>query len=291
MDCKKIEFCKIGKAEVSFQKENPKGIIIFFGGYFFGSFPILFYRNLLIKIKESGYTVVVFSYSLLSDHVEIAKTLFHDYVDTLGELEKIDDFYKDHKNYSWVAHSLGCEYIALLSLLSNNDSKNINDALEKVCNIFKEINEDATRKIFELSLQVKNKLSPIGEQTSVFIAPCFKPPTSGLQFLIKPTQQQTWNCIEEQKDTSFNLTSVISFTKDCIAGNGTQCQNCTFDLATKNSRKFSDVCFLVENLKLQDRNLWLELDGNHMTPICLNKKINLAESVVNLLNKQKSIAN
>lgn len=285
MECKKIEFCKIGKAKVSLQKENPKGIIIFFGGYFFGSFPTLFYRKFLTKIKESGYTVVVFSYSLLSDHVKIAKTLFDDYVDTLEELEKIDNFYKDHKNYSWVAHSLGCEYIALLSLLSNNDSKNINDPLENVCNIFKEINEDATRKIFELSLQKKNKLSQIGEQTSVFIAPCFKPPTSLLQFLIKPTQQQTWNCIEEQKDTSFNLTSVISFTKDCIAGSGTQCQKCTFDRATKNRKKCSDVCFLVEKLKLQDRNLWLELDGNHMTPICLNKKINLAESVVNLLKK------
>lgn len=298
MECKKIEFCKIGKAKVSLQKENPKGIIIFFGGYFFGSFPIIFYRKVLTQIKESGYTVVVFSYSLLSDHVKIAEILFQDYVDTLGELEKIDDFYKYHKNYSWVAHSLGCEYIALLILLSisKKDSKNINDindALEKICNIFKEINEDATRRIFELSLSLRgeNKLSQIGEQTSVFIAPCFKPPTSLLQFLIKPTQQQIWNCIEEKKDTLFNLTSVISFTKDCIAGNGSQCQECTFDLATKNSQKLSDVCFLVERLKLQDRNLWLELEGNHMTPICLNKKINLAESVVNLLNKQKSLAN
>jgi len=292
MDCKKIEFCKIGKAKVSFQKENPQGIIIFFGGYFFGSFPIFFYRRLLTKIKESGYTIVVLSYSLLSDHVEIAKTLFQDYVDTLKKLKEIDIFYNDHKNYSWVAHSLGCEYIALLSLLSNKDSENINGAPKEFCNIFKEINENATRKIFELSLErnkllslEKNKLLPMGEQKSVFIAPCFKPPTSLLQFLIKPTQQQTWNCIEDQKDSSFNLTSVIFFTKDCIAGSGTQCQECTFDRATKNHKKCSDVCFLVEKLKLKERGLWLELDGNHMTPIYMNNQINLANSIVSLLNK------
>jgi hypothetical protein len=298
MKCKNIEFIKIGKAQVSFHP-NPKGVIQFLGGYFFGTFPTYFYSNFLAGLKSHGYTIVVFAYTLSSDHLKVAQTLYESYKKTKEELKNIcsSDFYKEDKNYSWVAHSLGCEYIALLNLLSNNDKKekneqhDINSAMNNVCRIFKEINEDAVKRIFELSLELKNTLSPIGEQASVFIAPCFRPPTPLLQCIIKPTQEQMWDCIEEKKDTSFNLTSVISFTKDCTAGSGTQCQECTFDIATKNSQKCSDVCFLVEKLKLKDRDLWLELDGNHMTPIYMNNQINLAESIVNFLNKQKSIAN
>ncbi|KHG39982.1 hypothetical protein OA07_20305 [Aphanizomenon flos-aquae 2012/KM1/D3] len=100
-----------------------------------------------------------------------------------------------------------------------------------------------------------------------------------------------WHCIEEKKDTSFQLTSVISFTNDGIAGNGNKCQQCNFDIDTKYSQKCSDVCFLIEKLRLKNRDLWVELDGDHMTPIQMNNKINLAESVVNFLNKPKSTEN
>jgi hypothetical protein len=293
MKCEKIQFRQIGNAKVSLQ-ENPKGVIQFFGGYFFGTFPTCFYNKLLADLKSYGYTIVVFPYSLSSDHILVAETLFESHTNTLKELEKVDDFYKDHKNYSWVAHSLGCEYIALLNLLSNNDKNkrdNIASAINNVPTILTEINEDAVRRIFQLSLQLKNTLSPIGEQLSVFIAPCFRPPTSFLQCIIKPTQEQMWHCIEEKKDTSFQLTSVISFTNDGIAGNGNKCQQCNFDIDTKYSQKCSDVCFLIEKLRLKNRDLWVELDGDHMTPIQMNNKINLAESVVNFLNKLKSTEN
>ncbi|MEM6611021.1 MAG: DUF1350 family protein [Cyanobacteria bacterium P01_C01_bin.72] len=104
---------------------QPKGVIQFIGGAFFGSFPTVFYHYFLKKLYEAGYTIIVLPFRFTFDHWSVALQLLREHYDLrLKLIEQVIDLgynpeiYLQDANYRWVGHSLGCKYIMLLELLS-----------------------------------------------------------------------------------------------------------------------------------------------------------------------------
>ena len=104
---------------------EPKGVIQFIGGAFFGTFPTVFYRYLLQELFEEGYTIIALPFRFSFRHWSIAIDLLKEQEVLRQELSEIasrlgyrQDVYQDKANYFWLGHSLGCKYIALLEFLS-----------------------------------------------------------------------------------------------------------------------------------------------------------------------------
>jgi len=115
-----LRFEPLGFSWVAFHPQ-PKGVIRFIGGAFFGSFPTLSYRYFLETLFESGYTIVAIPFRFTFRHWSVALSLLEEQNELQNLLvEKAKaagydgKFYLENSNYFWVGHSLGCKYIALL---------------------------------------------------------------------------------------------------------------------------------------------------------------------------------
>ena len=118
---------------------EPKGVVYFIGGAGFGSFPTVFYRYILGRIFEDGYTVVALPFRFTLNHWSVAVNLVKE-AKPLREAIKAEaerrnsicgeEVYKNLDLYSnpekfreggyfWLGHSLGCKYVALLELLGD----------------------------------------------------------------------------------------------------------------------------------------------------------------------------
>lgn len=105
---------------------NPKGVIQFVGGAFFGTFgPMLFYRHLLQYFFEKSYTIILLPFSFSFDHYREAIFLVREQYHILPELVRLAilencdyQIYLKDSNYYWVAHSIGCKYVSLLEAFS-----------------------------------------------------------------------------------------------------------------------------------------------------------------------------
>jgi hypothetical protein len=113
---------------------QPKGVVQFIGGTFFGSLPTLFYRYFLQQLFEEGYTVIALPFRFTFRHWPIAIGLLKEQQILRTELTKIaqrlgyeSEIYQEPSSYFWVGHSLGCKYIALLEFLSDERYPNIVD--------------------------------------------------------------------------------------------------------------------------------------------------------------------
>lgn len=196
---------------------NPIGVIEFIGGALYGSLPNICYAHFLHTLFEAGYTIIALPFKFGFNHESIAKTLLLERNEVLAELN-----YPQNIPHFWVGHSLGCKYVILL------------EAYGAIMN-----------------------------QPSLLIAPDISDtkdavPFPGLaNFLDKinwganPTRKETQALV--QKSNLFNLTALISFEKDVIAG-------------TKNSPiDKSDVAWFIH--ELQDRKdghfLAQEIPGRH----------------------------
>lgn len=101
---------------------NPKGVIQFIGGAFFGTFfPMFFYRSLLQRLFDEEYTIVLLPFNFSFDHYAESGFLIREQYDIMPELVRRAIFegynykaYLSDRNFSWVGHSIGCKYIALL---------------------------------------------------------------------------------------------------------------------------------------------------------------------------------
>jgi hypothetical protein len=107
---------------------QPKGVVQFIGGAFFGTFfPMLFYRSLLQTIFDNGYTIVIYPFNFTFDHYAEAGFLIREQYNVIPEIVRIAtespgyEFtkYIDDKNYYWLGHSIGCKYISLLEGFSS----------------------------------------------------------------------------------------------------------------------------------------------------------------------------
>ncbi|BAT52140.1 unknown protein [Nostoc sp. NIES-3756] len=105
---------------------KPKGVIQFIGGAFFGTFaPMLFYRYLLRYLFDNGYTIILLPFNFTFDHYVEAGFLIKEEYEIIPELIRRAKFagydykaYLSDRNFSWIGHSIGCKYVALLEAFS-----------------------------------------------------------------------------------------------------------------------------------------------------------------------------
>ncbi|MBW4523820.1 MAG: DUF1350 family protein [Phormidium tanganyikae FI6-MK23] len=247
---------------------HPRGVVQFIGGAFFGSFPTVAYRYLLRSIFEAGYTVVALPFRFSFRHWSLAIELLKEQDALRQELAAIakhlnydHELYQDKTNYYWVGHSLGCKYIALLELLSSEQWQEILPHCVEAHQI-----EEVKQAIERLSMDSVS----IKGQPSLLLAPDISDTESAIpvRFLaqlldklklgVLQTRAQT-QCLIEQSDL-FNLTGLISFDRDTIAGS----------LANSQRQPLSqnDVLWFLFQLKQRHYPLLhQELAGKHLAPV------------------------
>ncbi len=101
---------------------QPKGVIQFIGGAFFGTFvPMLFYQHLLKTLFEQQYTIIILPFNFTFNHYEEAGFLIREQYEIIPELVRRSKLlgydchvYLNDTNFSWLGHSIGCKYISLL---------------------------------------------------------------------------------------------------------------------------------------------------------------------------------
>lgn len=245
---------------------NPKGIVQFIGGAFFGSLPTVFYRYFLKTVFDEGYTLIALPFRFSFRHWPIAISLLQEQQILRQEITKIaknlgydSKIYQDKSNYFWVGHSLGCKYITLLEFLSG---ENWEEIVEECVG-----GSEYQYRQIEDSLKTTGLERPsIKGQPSLLIAPDISDTESAIpkpiafvaRFLdrlglgVLPTKKQT-KCFIERSNL-FNLTALISFDKDTIAGN--------------KINKNLDVFWFIEQLKRRKLPvLDKEIPGKHLEPI------------------------
>lgn len=209
---------------------DPKGVVQFIGGAFFGTFPTLFYRALLQALYQSGYTVVALPFRFTFQHWSVAISLLREQealrqmiAERARKLGYKDDIYSKNECYQWVGHSLGCKYIALLEILADWSWKK-NLVADQIA--WKTQKSDAQIQQIERSLS--DVSISIRDQPSLLIAPVIAGTRDAIQvpFLpelldqiglgVLPTPRETFDLIIDSD--LFNLAQMISFESDKIAG-------------------------------------------------------------------------
>ncbi|GAB4382110.1 MAG: DUF1350 family protein [Elainellaceae cyanobacterium] len=207
----------------SWVAEHPKpvGVIEFLGGALYGTLPTLSYRHFLHSLYQSGYTIIAIPFPFGFGHESIAKSLLRERQQIRAELNysaDIPDF--------WVGHSLGCKYITLLEVYG-----------------------------------------AILGQPSLLMAPDISDTKDALPFStlaqwldrfylgVQPTRQDTQTLVRQSN--LFNLTALISFAQDDLAGTASQ------------SPETSDVAWFIQELQSRsgDRLIAQEIPGGHREPV------------------------
>ncbi len=246
-----LSFQGIGSRWVALHPE-PKGIIQFIGGAFFGAppviayflgaifsyldmFPLLSYHFLLENLWRAGYTIALVPYLLTVNHWPVARQLLAEQQKFLTNLLKLAEtlgyatsFYQNPDHYLWVGHSLGCEYITLLRFLSRQSQPSGNS-------------------------EQLDPLLRLETQPALLIAPCLQPP-AWLKPYKQPTQELARQLLVETVRRA--PTAIISFNQDFTAGN----------LAERTG----DVYWIYQQLAKTPEGSSLihrELPGNHYQPV------------------------
>lgn len=187
----KLRFRPVSHSWVALHPQ-PKGVIQFIAGAFFGTFgPMFFYRYLLQCLFEQGYTIILLPFNFTFNHYIEAGFLIREQYEILPELVRIASFegydyeaYLDDKNFSWIGHSLGCKYISLLEGFSAlpQDAQAREQFLRKLLSktsdesqiqsVIADINilvDELTRKIVEVRRLIHTYVSRDINITSIFI--------------------------------------------------------------------------------------------------------------------------
>lgn len=198
-------------------QSKPIGIVEFIGGALFGSAPIISYDYFLRSLYEAGYTVIALPFRFGLNHQYIAESLLAERDNVFKE---IADSHQDLPRF-WVGHSLGCKYIILL---------------------------EAARKLWDQpSLLIAPDISDTKEAVPVPLVPEL---LDNIGRGVKPTREETREIIE-QSDL-FNLTALISFDKDKVAGTEGE------------AAEKSDVALFIRELEGKNRKLLRkQIPGKH----------------------------
>jgi Protein of unknown function (DUF1350) len=273
------KYLKISNSQVLLHPQ-PKGVIQFIGSFIFGSFPVCAYKALHQFLFTQGYSVILYEFPLNPlqfNHWEVALDLLKEQYNLKIEIVKTltatntdpdrIELYLRSANYLWLGHSLGCKYIALLEVLSQDALKRTsilqncldeNDA-ERIIASLDSI-ESLRTKADEILQQMLPEINPntqafIRDQPSVLLAPEI---SNTVRFLrsgwrianpwTKPNGGQT-ECLISSSQDLFNLTGIISFSSDDIAED--------------------EVTFLIEQIKNRHFQPYLaaELLGCHFEPL------------------------
>jgi hypothetical protein len=132
-----LNFRKLSNSQVVLHP-NPKGIIQFIGSFIFGSFPVRAYKYLHHYLFAQGYSLILYRFPLNPiqfNHWEVSFSLLKEQyllkteiIKALKEENQPDDVintYSNPANYLWLGHSLGCKYIILLEISSNEPTRRI----------------------------------------------------------------------------------------------------------------------------------------------------------------------
>lgn len=254
---------------------QPKGVVQFIGGAFFGTFPNIFYRYLLKQIFLEGYTVVALPFRFTFRHWSVAISLLREQqalrpllAQRAKELGYEPSIYSETSRYQWIGHSLGCKYIALLELLAEWSQD-----VEKVSRRIQKNTKRSDAQIKQIKQSVKGLSISIKDQKSLLMAPDISNTQDAIQIPILPalldsigwgvlpTKQETFDLIEQS--ALFNLAKMISFDKDKIAGS----ENAPSGLE-------NTVRTLIEILG--SKLLYKEIKGKHLRPL----GVELGDSIV-----------
>jgi len=293
-----LSFRKLSNSQVALHP-NPKGIIQFIGSFIFGSFPAWSYKYLHQYLFDQGYSLILYQFPLNPlqfNHWEVSFGLLKEQyllkteiVKTLKQENKPDnviDTYSNPANYLWLGHSLGCKYIILLEISSNEPTRRsqiLRQCLDKKDSIEAIKQIASIESVQQISQGVINQLLPktesvnqflIKDQPSILLAPEISNTVrilrSGWRIsnsLANPNQKQT-ECLIGSSTELFNLTGVISFNLDSIAED--------------------DVVFMVEQIKHKSfQPLYKELEGSHFEPLSISIE-HLGQCIVHFFDQLKS---
>ncbi|MCS6880441.1 MAG: DUF1350 family protein [Oscillochloridaceae bacterium] len=218
---------------------NPIGVVEFYGGQFFGQLPATSYDYFLGTLFRAGYTIIAVPFTFGFNHAEIAEILLieRDVVRAqLPELAGVPHF--------WVGHSLGCKFIALLEA-----------GTDPISGMFAPpgiITASVRRGILD---EPSLLMAPdIGDTDSALPLPILPAILDWLGLGVRPTRAEMQRLIVESN--LFNLTALISFERDRVAGNASE------------PPETSDVAWFLETLgaRPEGRLLHEELPGGHLVP-------------------------
>lgn len=165
---------------------EPKGVVEFLGGALFGSVPNISYGHFLRSLYEAGYTIITLPFRFGFNHASIAESLLVERDDVFQQIgyphQGVPRF--------WVGHSLGCKYIILL------------EAAQKIPN--------------QPSLLIAPDISDTHEAVPIAPLADF---LDRINLGVKPNRNDTIKIIQQHKNSLFNLTALISFEDDTVAGN------------------------------------------------------------------------
>ncbi|MBW4698734.1 MAG: DUF1350 family protein [Aphanocapsa lilacina HA4352-LM1] len=208
-------FRLVGHSSWIAEHPAPRGVIEFIGGALLGNAPIISYDYFLCSLYDAGYTVIAIGFRFGLNHQKVAEQLLveqNQIVNSLAEKQRrVPRF--------WVGHSLGCKYLLLL--------------------------ESSGKIMDQPSLLIAPDISDTAEAVPL---PWLADLLDACGVGVTPTREQIERLLKNS--TLFNLTSLISFTDDTIAGN------------QHSPPQQSDVALFV--LELGDRALIKgELPGGH----------------------------
>jgi hypothetical protein len=307
-----FRFYPVSYSWVAFNLE-PKGVIMFIGGIFYGSFPSFFYEYALKQLFLEGYTIIVLPFRFTWRHWSVALSLLReqqvlrkqipDILKNSGFQYKDYEIYLENENYIWLGHSLGCKYIALLEFLADwqRDSG-------ETCNLIKNSLVNSQEQIAEIENQIEGINISLRDQCSILMAPEISGTESAipvpllphliddLGMGVEPTPEETFNLIENSP--LFNLTALISFSEDAsIAGTSKDKVKIRNDGAIDRSTK--TIPWIREiKPQIEKQELYIEIKGPHLRPLGLqlgNKIVgpmaalpeNLVPGILNLLKRLK----
>lgn len=137
----KLRFKPVSHSWVALHPQ-PKGVIQFIGGAFFGTFaPMFFYDYLLQYLFNSGYTIILLPFNFTFNHYVEAGFLIKEQYEITPELIRMAKLahynyqvYLKDTNFFWMGHSIGCKYIALLEGFTAlaEDEANLEPVIRKV---------------------------------------------------------------------------------------------------------------------------------------------------------------
>jgi len=218
---------------------NPIGVVEFYGGQFLGQLPATSYDYFLGMLFRAGYTIIAVPFTLGFNHTEIAEILLieRDLVRAeLPELASVPHF--------WVGHSLGCKFIALLEASTDPISGMFAPPGLATAGVRRGI-------LDEPSLLMA---PDIGDTDSALPVPILPGILDALGLGVRPTRAEMQRLVVESN--LFNLTALISFERDRVAGNASE------------PPEVSDVAWFLDTLgaRPEGRLLHEELPGGHLVP-------------------------
>ena len=255
---------------------QPKGVIQFIGAVFVGSFPTLFYRYLLKQLYLDGYTIIALPFRFTFRHWAVAISLLREQqelrpliVELAVKLGYDSKIYGEVASYYWVGHSLGCKYIALLELLADQ-SNETPQLIEKYGKRPEFQIQEIQQNIKDIDITIKNQPSlliapDIGDTEDAIKIPFIPKILDYFGLGVLPTKKSTFNFIKNS--SLFNLTAMISFNNDKIAGNE-ELPSGTDNTVRTLLEILGDKLRLHKEIKGGHlRPLGIELGGNLMGPI------------------------